>query len=68
MCGGGGVGFINYIEKFSRYVYVYLLNSQDETIESYRKYKIEVENRLDNMIVIIRNCIFGEYKYSYAEI
>ena len=35
--------FINFIDDWTRYFYVYLLNSNDEAIDAFRKYKTEVE-------------------------
>ena len=36
--------FITFIDDYTRYCYVYLLNSKDEAIASFIKYKAEVEN------------------------
>ena len=41
---GGKKYFIIFIDDFTRYCYVYLLNSKDKAIDAFRQYKTEVEN------------------------
>ena len=47
---GGKKYFITFIDDWTRYWYVYLLNDKDETIDAFRQYKTEVENQLDKKI------------------
>ena len=58
--------FIDFIDNCIIYCYVYLLIDKDETIETYRQYKTEVENQLDNKIVMIESERCGGYEYSFA--
>ena len=44
---GGKKYFITFIDDCSRFCYVYLLNSKDETIDAFKQYKNEVENQLN---------------------
>ena len=59
--------FITFIDDCTRYCYVYLLNSKDETIDAFRQYKTEVENQLDKKIKKIRSDRGGEYESPFAE-
>ena len=60
--------FITFIDECTRFCYVYLLNSKDETIDAFKKYKNKVENQLNLNIKMIRNDRRGEYEYPFAEI
>ena len=42
---GGKKYFIIFIDDCTRYCYVYMLNSKDEAIDSFRQYKTEVQNQ-----------------------
>ena len=44
---GGKKYFITFIDDCTRFCYVYLLNSKDETIDAFKQYKNEVENQLN---------------------
>ncbi|CAN4085599.1 unnamed protein product [Withania somnifera] len=65
---GGEKYFITFIDNCTRYCYVYLLNSRDETIEAFKKYKSDVENRLYKKIKAIRSDRGGEYEFPFTEI
>ena len=41
---GGRKYFITFIDDYSKFCYVYLLHSKNETIEVFKTYKNEVEN------------------------
>ena len=41
---GGKKYFITFIDDYTQYCYVYLLNSKDEAVTAFIKYKAEVEN------------------------
>ena len=64
---GGKKYFITFIDDCTRYCYVYLLNSKDETIDAFKKYKIEVENQLNKKIKMIRSDRGGEYEFPFQE-
>ena len=57
--------FITFIDDCTRYCYVYLLNSQDEAIDAFKQYKIEVENQLNKKIKMIRSDRGGEYEFPF---
>ena len=57
-----------FINDCTRYCYVYLLNSKDETIDVFTQYKSEFENRLDRKIKMIRSDRGKEYECPFAEI
>ncbi|PHT26612.1 Dicarboxylate transporter 1, chloroplastic [Capsicum baccatum] len=65
---GGKKYFITFIDDCTRYCYVYLLNSKDEAIDTFRQYKTEVENQLDKKIKMIRSNRGGEYESPFAQI
>ena len=65
---GGKKYFITFIDDCTRYCYVYLLNSKDEAIDAFKKYKIEVENQLNKKIKMIRSDRGGEYEFPFQEI
>ena len=60
--------FITFIDDCTRFCYVYLLNSKDETIDAFKQYKNEVENQLNLKIKMIRRDRGGEYESPFAEI
>jgi len=59
---GGKTYFIIFIDDCTRYCYVYLLNSKDETINMFITYKAEVENQLNKNIKILKSDRDGEYE------
>jgi hypothetical protein len=44
---GGYRYFMTMIDDASRYCYVYLLKTKDETLNCFKAYKTEVENQLE---------------------
>ena len=40
---GGKKYFITFIDDYTRFCYVYLLDSKDEAIDAFKQYKNEVE-------------------------
>ena len=44
---GGKRYFITFIDDFSKYCYVYLVNHKSELFDKFKVYKIEVENQLE---------------------
>ena len=58
----GGKGyFISFIDDFSKYYYVYLVNHKSELFYKFKVYKTEVENELERKIKILRSDRDGEY-------
>jgi len=60
VCGGKRY-FITFIDDFSKYCYVYLINHKHEFFEKFKIYKSEVENQLERTIKILRSDRGGEY-------
>ena len=64
---GGKKYFITFIDDYMRYCNVYLLNSKDEAITSFIKYKTEVENQLNKKIKILRSDRGREYESPFEQ-
>ncbi|BBN69916.1 transposable element gene [Prunus dulcis] len=64
---GGKKYFISFIDDCTRYRYVYLLRSKDETLEMFKHYKNEVENQLSKMIKVLRIDRGDEYVAPFAK-
>ena len=47
--------FINFVDDYSRYVYLYLMNHKSGALEKFREYKTEVENLLGKTIKVTSN-------------
>ena len=58
---GGNRYFITFIDDYSRFTYVYLMNGKDEAFNIFKYYKSEVENQKEKKIKIFRNDRGGEY-------
>jgi transposase InsO family protein len=58
---GGQRYFMTMIDDTSRYCYVYLLETKDETLNCFKTYKAEVENQLEKKIKCFRSDRGGEY-------
>ena len=58
---GGKKYFITFIDNYSRFCYVYLLNSKDEAMNKFNVYKNEVELQCDAKIKCLRTDRGGEY-------
>ncbi|WZZ26370.1 hypothetical protein YC2023_009771 [Brassica napus] len=58
---GGKKYFVTFIDDCSKYCYVYLLHSKDETLEKFKEFKLEVENQLKTTIKVVRSDRGGEY-------
>ena len=62
--------FITFVDDSTKYCYVYLFKSKDETIKKKKKitlYKKEVENQLNEKIKVLRSDRGGEYDASFGE-
>ena len=59
---GGKNYYITFIDGCSKYCYVYLIHSKDETLNMFKTYKAEVENQLEKKIKILRSDRGGEYE------
>ncbi|GAA0163098.1 hypothetical protein LIER_19052 [Lithospermum erythrorhizon] len=59
--------FITFIDDYSRYMYLYLLRSKDETLDAFKLFKAKVEKQCDKHIKIVRSDRGGEYYGRYTE-
>ena len=58
---GGYEYFINFIDDYSRYGYIYLMHHKSEALEKFKEFKTEVENQLGKTIKTLRSDRGGEY-------
>jgi hypothetical protein len=58
---GGQRYFMTMIDDASRYCYIYLLKTKDESLNCFKNYKAEVENQLEKKIKRFRSGRGGEY-------
>ena len=58
--------FITFVDDSTKYCYVYLLKSKDETIEKFVLYK--VENQLNKKIKVLRSDQGGEYESPFVDV
>jgi len=53
--------FISFIDDYSRYMYLYLLNNKYETLDAFKIFKEEVEKQCGKQIKIVRLDTGGEF-------
>ncbi|KAL0533127.1 hypothetical protein IC582_030342 [Cucumis melo] len=58
---GGYEYFISFIDDYSRYDHVYLIQNKSDSFEKFKEYKVEVENESDKTIKTLRSDRGGEY-------
>ena len=58
---GGYEYFITFIDDYSRYGYVYLMQRKSETFEKFKEFRAEVENQLGKTLKALRSDRGGEY-------
>ena len=64
---GGNKYFITFVDDCTKYCYVYLLKSKDETSDKFILYKTEVKNQLSKKIKVLRSDRGGEYVAPYGD-
>ena len=64
----GNKYFITFVEDSTKYYYVYLLKSKNETIGKFILYKNEVENKLNKRIKVLRSGRGGEYESPFVDV
>ena len=64
----GNKYFITFVDYSTKYCYIYLLKSKDETIEKFVLYKNEVENQLNKKIKDLRSDPGGEYESLFVDV
>ena len=65
---GGEKYFITFIDDFSRYGYVYLLNKKSQAVNALEVFVKEVERQLDRKVKIVRSDKGGEYYGKHGEL
>ena len=58
---GGYEYFISFIDDYSIFWYLYLMQHKSEILEKFKEYKTEVENLLGKKIKTLRSDRGGEY-------
>ena len=58
---GGYEYFVTFIDDYSRYGYVYLMQRKSETFEKFKEFRAEVENQLGKTFKTLRSDHGGEY-------
>lgn len=53
--------FILFIDNYSNYGYLYLLNEKSQSLDVFKTFKVEVENQLNKTIKTVRSDRGGEY-------
>lgn len=59
--------FITFIDDFSRYMYLYVLQNKHEALDVFKVFKAEVEKQTGKQIKIVRSDRGGEYYGRYTE-
>ncbi|GJS31237.1 putative zinc finger, CCHC-type containing protein [Tanacetum coccineum] len=65
---GGHKLFITFIDDYSRYMYLFLINEKSESLEMFKTFKAEVENQLDRKIKVVRSDRGGEYYCRHTDV
>nr|CAN61348.1 hypothetical protein VITISV_007257 [Vitis vinifera] len=65
MCLNGQRYFITFIDDYSRYMYLFLLNDKCEVLDAFKIYKAKVEEQLGKQIKIVKSDRGGEYYESH---
>ncbi|GJY27449.1 retrovirus-related pol polyprotein from transposon TNT 1-94 [Tanacetum coccineum] len=65
---GGHKSFITFIDDYSRYMYLFLINEKSESLEMFKTFKAEVENQLDRKIKVVRSDRGGEYYCRHTDV
>ena len=59
--------FITFIDDYSRYMYLYLLDHKSETLDAFKVFKVAVEKHCGKQIKIVRSDRGDEYYGRYTE-
>lgn len=61
----GNKYFITFIDDFSRYGYVHLINEKSDAFERFKIFKLEVEKQREKEIKVVRSDWGGEHYSKY---
>ena len=59
--------FITFIDDFSRFCYIFLLNEKSQALETFKIFKAEAKKQLNRVIKVVRSDRGGEYYGRYTE-
>ena len=65
---GGGLYYVTFIDHFSRFCWIYVLNKKSQVFEKFKEFKSMVENLYQRQIKILRSDNGGEYTSTQFEI
>jgi len=72
MCGpfhtsswNGQQYFISFIDDYSRYAYLFLIHENSQSLDVFKKFKVEVENQLNKRINCVKSDHGGKYYRRY---
>nr|GEX14656.1 hypothetical protein [Tanacetum cinerariifolium] len=65
---GGHKSFITFIDDYSRYMYLFLINEKSKSLDMFKTFKAEVENQLDHKIKVVRSDRRGEYYGRHTDV
>src|SRR5436190_23196347 len=57
--------FVSFIDDYSRYGFLYLIEEKSEALDMFKSFKAEVENQLGKKIKVVRSDRGGEYYGRY---
>src|SRR4051812_40785231 len=57
--------FVSFIDDYSRYGYLYLIEEKSKALDMFKSFKAEVENQLGKKIKAVRSDHFSEYYGRY---
>ena len=58
---GGYEYFVSFIDDFSRYAYIYLMQQKSETFEKFKEFRVEAEKQLGRSLKTFWSDRGGEY-------
>nr|GEU30768.1 UBN2_2 domain-containing protein [Tanacetum cinerariifolium] len=65
---GGHKSFITFIDDYSRYMYLFLINEKSKSLDIFETFKAKVENQLDRKIKVVRSDRGGEYYGRHTDV
>nr|GFA57286.1 putative zinc finger, CCHC-type [Tanacetum cinerariifolium] len=65
---GGHKSFITFVDDYSNYMYLFLVNEKSESLEMFKMFKAEVENQHDGKIKVVISNRGGEYYGRYTDV
>nr|GEY15134.1 putative zinc finger, CCHC-type [Tanacetum cinerariifolium] len=65
---GGHKSFITFIDDYSRYMYLFLINEKSESLDMFKNFKAEVENQLDRKFKVVRSDRGGKYYGRHTDV